>query len=133
VGISPRLQALNQRLHLAHPQRRVDQTRGRLDLLKQRLGQVASRVSGQEALPRLAEAGRRLLPALAKGLEARHHRLEVLGARLQTQDPKGPLDRGFVLVRDGQGRPLTRSADAPGLARVALQWKDGIRKADLLD
>ena len=133
VGLSSRMQTLNQRLHLAHPQRRLDQSGGRLGLLLQRLRHAAAGVARQGDLPRLADAGRRLLPGALQALGTRQHRLEVLDARLRSLDPRGPLERGFVLVRDAQGRPLTSSANAPALTRVELQWKDGARRADLLD
>jgi exodeoxyribonuclease VII large subunit len=126
-----RFQALAQRLHLAHPQRRLDQAAGRLDLLRQRLLH-ASALAGRVAdLPRLGEAGRRLGPALDSVLGARAHRLDLLAARLGAMDPTGPLERGFVLVRDLDGHALTRSAQAPAEAQVELQWLDGRRRAAL--
>ena len=103
-----RFRLLAQRLHLAHPLRRLDQTANRMDLLRQRLG-----------------------PALDRALGAKTHRLDLLAARLGALDPTGPLERGFVLVRDLDGRPLTRSAEAPAAARVELQWQDGRRRAAL--
>ena len=123
--------ALAQRLHLAHPQRRLDQTAGRLELLRQRLLH-ASALAGRIAdLPRLGEAGRRLGPAADQALGARAHRLDILAARLGAMDPHGPLERGFVLVRDLDGHALTRSAQAPAEAQVELQWLDGRRPAAL--
>ncbi len=107
-GAFPRFQALVQRLHLAHPQRRLDQAAARLGLLRQRLA-----------------------PAADAGLRLRAHRLEVLGARLGPMDPRGPLERGFVLVKDDQGRVVTRAAQAGPKARVALVWQDGVRGAEL--
>jgi len=128
-----RFRLLAQRLHLAHPQRRLDQALGRLGLLAQRLRHSAARVGGEASLPRLGEAQRRLAPAAAAVLGAWGHRLDLLGARLAAQDPKGPLERGFVLVRDALGRPLTRSAQAGPAAEVDLQWLDGRRRAELKD
>ena len=101
-----RLGPLAQRLQLAHPQRRLDQGANRLELLRQRLDHA---------------------PVLA----GRPHRLELMAARVRAMDPTGPLERGFVLVRDLDGRPLTRSADAPASARVELQWRDARRRAEL--
>jgi exodeoxyribonuclease VII large subunit len=110
AAASARLRTLSQRLHLAHPQRRLDQTQARLDLLRQRLG-----------------------PAAAQFLDRPGHRLALLETRLQAMDPRGPLERGFVLVRDAEGRPLTRSAQAGVRAEVQLQWQDGLRRANLED
>ena len=103
-----RFRTLAQRLQLAHPQRRLDQGANRLELLRQRLGH-----------------------ALILG--NRPHRLELLAGRVRAMDPTGPLERGFVLVRDGDGRPLTRSSAAPAAAQVELQWRDGRRRATLND
>jgi len=122
-----RFRALAQRLQLAHPQRRLDQGLNRLELLRQRLRHAAA---GTER-PRLGEARRRLGPALDAALGARAHRLELLAARVQAMDPTGPLERGFVLVRNLDGRALTRSAQAPAQAQVELQWLDGRRRAAL--
>ena len=133
AAAAPRLRALTQRLHLAHPQRRLDQGHARLGLLRQRLRHCAARAAREADLPRLGEARRRLLPATLQALAARTHRFDVLRARLTSLDPRGPLARGFVLVRDAQGRPLTRAGAAPALAQVELQWQDGVRRAGLLD
>jgi exodeoxyribonuclease VII large subunit len=131
AGASKAFQDLHQRLHLAHPQRRLDQTRARFDLLRQRLGQAAIRISRPEAAPRLGEARRRLAPGVAQALGVRRHRLEVLAAMLEAMDPRGPLARGFVLVRDASGKPLTHAGDAGAGARVELHWQDGVRRAEL--
>jgi exodeoxyribonuclease VII large subunit len=101
-----RFRTLAQRLQLAHPQRRLDQGAGRLELLCQRLGHAP--VPGD-----------------------RLHRLELLAGRVRAMDPTGPLERGFVLVRDLGGRPLTRAEAAPAAAQVELQWRDGRRRATL--
>jgi exodeoxyribonuclease VII large subunit len=127
-----RFRQLVQRLHLAHPQRRLDQTGGRLGLLRQRLLHAAAG-AGRLETSSLAGASRRLVTAADAWLAGRDRRLERLCARLLAQDPKGPLEKGFVLVRDGQGRPLTRSAEAPPAAKVHLQWLDGRRQATLED
>jgi len=126
-----RLGRLAQRLNLAHPQRRLDQTTGRLALLRQRLTHVAAQVSGEADRPRLHQAQQHLTPAMVRALETRERRLAVLGARLQGLDPTGPLDRGFVLATDATGKPVTASRALPEGAQVALRWKDGSRQARL--
>ena len=133
VGTSRALLELSQRLHLAHPQRRLDQTRNRLDLLCQRLGQAAAVPCRPEASVRLRDARRRLSPAMVQAVGLRRHRLEVLETRLGAMDPRGPLARGFVLVRDAQGRAVTSASASPAHAQVELQWRDGARQAELTD
>lgn len=126
-----RLGRLAQRLHLAHPQRRLDQTTGRLALLRQRLTHAATRVSGEADRPRLHQAQQHLTPAIVRALEARGKRLAVLSAHLQGLDPTGPLDRGFVLATDDTGKPVTSSRALPKGAPLDLRWKDGSRRARL--
>jgi exodeoxyribonuclease VII large subunit len=111
-GAFPRFQALTQRLHLAH---------------------AARQVAGESQQRRMQAGAQRLVPALDALLGQRAHRLEVLGARLAPMDPRGPLERGFVLVKDAQGRLVTRAGAADKGAAVELQWLDGSRAAELKD
>jgi len=126
-----RLGKLAQRLHLAHPQRRLDQAANRLALLRQRLLHASRAVAGEADRPRILQAQQRLLPATTHVLEARSRRLAVLGARLHGLDPTGPLDRGFVLATDEAGRPVTSSKALPQGAELGLRWKDGARTATI--
>jgi len=52
----------------------------------------------------------------------------ALATRLEAGDPRAPLARGFVLARDGAGRPLTSAAQAPPGTGLVLQWLDGRRR-----
>jgi len=124
-----RLARLAQRLQLAHPQRRLDLATNRLALLRQRLRHTSSLAAGEADLSRIHQAQQRLAPAATRALEARATRLAVLGARLGGLDPAGPLERGFVLATDGNGRPVTSSKALPSGAELDLHWKDGARKA----
>jgi exodeoxyribonuclease VII large subunit len=126
-----RMQALAQRLALAHPSRGLDATGARLALLRQRLGQAGSRAAGEPDRPRVHEAQRRLAPATQRLLQARDLRLAVLAERLQGLDPTGPLQRGFVLALGADGRPVLRAAALPPGAELRLRWQDGERKATL--
>lgn len=128
---SLRFGELSRRLHLAHPQRRLDQALGRLALLRQRLVHLGPVVAGEVDLPRIHEAQRRLHPAVQQVLGSRSRRLEVLMTRLQGLDPKGPLQRGFVLATDTEGRPVTSARTLPGGAPIGLRWLDGERKGHL--
>jgi exodeoxyribonuclease VII large subunit len=126
--LAGRRETLHARLLGAHPARR-------LDLGAQRLGHLRARLAraGAAALeadrPRVQFATRRLLPALEKRLAEAARRAELLRARLEGLDPKGPLARGFVLVRDAAGQPVTSAAKAAADAEVSLQWLDGSRRA----
>lgn len=126
-----RLAGLTQRLHLSHPQRRLDQAQGRLALLRQRLLHLGPTAAGELDLPRIHESQRRLLPAMNQILEARGRRLEVLEVRLRGLDPKGPLQRGFTLVKDPSGRPVTSAKTLPTGSGLTLLWLDGERKGRL--
>ncbi|HPS68943.1 MAG TPA: exodeoxyribonuclease VII large subunit [Holophaga sp.] len=126
-----RLGALARRLHFAHPQRRLDLAQARLALLRQRLAHLGPAVAGESDRPRVHEADRRLVPAVQQSLGARSRRLEILGARLRGLDPRRPLQQGFVLATDGEGRPVTSAQALPGGAPIGLQWLDGHRTARL--
>ena len=128
---SDRFVEVSRRLQLAHPQRRLDQAQGRLALLRQRLRHAGPAAAGEADLPRVHEARRRLLPAVLNVLATRRNRLEVLEARLSGLDPKGPLQRGFALIKDLEGRPVTSSRKLPSGAEIGLQWLDGERKGRL--
>jgi len=133
AGATARLEGLQRRLHLAHPQRRLDQAWTRLALLRQKLHHLGPQASGELDLPRVRDAQRRLAPAVLQCLSAKARRLELCSARLEGLDPKGPLHRGFALVKDAQGRPVTSARPLPTGAEVALQWLDGERRAELKD
>lgn len=126
-----RLDTLGKRLHLAHPQRRLDHAQSRLALLRQRLLHLGPSAIVEADLPRVREAQRRMLPAIQTHLAARGRRLEVLEARLHGLDPKGPLQRGFVLAKDDEGRPVVSAEALPPGAPVRLQWLDGERRGRL--
>jgi len=131
AATASRLAALGQRLALAHPSRGLDATGGRLALLRQRLGQAAGRAAGELDLPRVREAQRALAPAALGALQRRNQRLAVLAERLRGLDPAGPLQRGFVLALDAEGRPVTSARALPAGADLGLRWQDGERKARL--
>jgi exodeoxyribonuclease VII large subunit len=126
-----RLSTLAQRLHLSHPQRRLDQAQGRLALLRQRLLHAGPGATGETDLPRVHQAQQRLVPAVNRLLADRGRRLEVIEARLNGMDPKGPLQRGFALVQDIHGKPVVSARTLPPGAEVDLQWLDGKRKGQL--
>ena len=129
IGSSLRLADLHLRLHLTHPRQRLDQSSHRMGLLRQRLLHASGLASGEMVRPRWLDSLRGLIPAMANELSLRQQRLELLKANLTGLDPTGPLARGFVLVRDEAGKPITSASAAPPGAIAKLQWLDGERTA----
>ena len=85
-------------------------------LARQQPDSAARRAQVQELLGRLQRAARRAAQARREGLVHRERALEHLNVQ-------GVLDRGFSILRDGQGRILTEAAalepGAPVDARLA--------------
>ncbi len=68
----------------------------------------------RERMTVLTERGRR---AFAVNIDAKRPRLDGLSKLLSTLSYKSVLDRGYALVRSGDGTPLFRAADvSPGMA-----------------
>ena len=129
AAVGQRLDALGRRLEEAQPQRRLERAASRWALLRQRLLHVAANASGEGDRPRWVEAHRRLVPAMERLLGDRRERMGVLAARLEGLNPTGPLQRGFVMVKDRDGRPVLSAQVLPAGAEAALVWADGERKA----
>jgi exodeoxyribonuclease VII large subunit len=56
--------------------------------------------------------------------ERRPRELERLALALAGHDPQRTLERGYVLVQGGDGRPLARAAQARAAGEVALRFAD---------
>jgi len=140
--------------------RALSDPRSLLDLATQRLDQAAERLSSALSIgierrrtrlaaaaaglrpaaiareaaaraARLAETGARLRQAALRALADARRRLEGQARLLESCGYQQVLARGFVLVRDRAGRPVTSAAAArPGLA-VALTFHDGERPATI--
>jgi exodeoxyribonuclease VII large subunit len=78
----------------------------------------------QTAAERLARA--RLTPALVeRPLQAGADRLGALTRVMSQLHPEKPLERGYAIIRDAEGKALTTSADAAREAALVLQFRDG--------
>jgi exodeoxyribonuclease VII large subunit len=71
--------------------------------------------------------------AYAVFVEGKHRRLDTLSQLLRSLSHKSVLDRGFVLVRDKDGRPLRYVAEAEAAAQVDLEFADGHVEAAIGD
>jgi len=123
-----RVTGLRQRLRLLSPTAQVEQGWLRLDDLRNRHASALRRAA-QVARQRLQEA-RALLaqrsPATRVQIES--HRLLSLWKRLQAASPASVLNRGFAMVQDLDGRPLSRAADLSSGERVKAVFADGERR-----
>ncbi len=59
------------------------------------------------------------------GLRELAARLHGLAGRLQAADPRAVLARGYALVTDAAGRPVTSAAGVRPAARLRLEFADG--------
>jgi exodeoxyribonuclease VII large subunit len=122
---SARLDHARSRLRLLAPEAQIEQGYLRLDDLANRLG-ATLRAGVQARRQRFADVRAALaLVAPEKRVEAESHRLLALWKRLQSASPASVLNRGFAIVRDEAGAPVTRRARVkPGQA-LTNQFADG--------
>lgn len=58
-------------------------------------------------------------------------RLDGVAGHLEAVSPQAILERGYAMVQDGDGQPITRSKQAADKATVSLRFADGQRQAQL--
>ena len=94
------------------------------ELLERRLQSEAQRL----------DFNRSRLPLLVRAAaENARRRLEINRLRLEKESPTVILSKGYALVFDGNGRPVTRAAALPPESRVTLQFTDGRRSARITE
>jgi exodeoxyribonuclease VII large subunit len=84
-----------------------------------RAGVQRHRDAAARVLPRLTPAG------IQQRLATQRGRLEVLSARLDGASYERVLARGFALVRDAKGHPITAAASVGPAAKLRLRFADG--------
>jgi exodeoxyribonuclease VII large subunit len=108
---------------LPHPREGMAARRAALGLLDARRSAALHRaVARAEAAPALARFSATPVAALVREKRAR---LEGLVARLEGVSYQAVLARGFALVSDAEGAPLTTAASVPAGARLSLTFADG--------
>ena len=113
------------RLRLLAPTARLEHGFLRLDDLSNRMG-AALRATVQHRRQELAAAAALLDRRSPQGrVERESQRLLSLWKRLQAASPASVLQRGFVIVRDEQGRPVSRKAGIVAGQRLTNQFADG--------
>lgn len=125
IAVRERLDGLGARLKLLSPAAQVERGWLRLDDLRNR-GDAAL-AHGLQARRHAAAllAGRLAAVAPSRRVEAESQRLLGLWKRLQAASPASVLNRGFAIVRDADGRPVTRAAALRAGERIALEFGDG--------
>lgn len=101
---------------------------------REALGQWAARLDGQPArmvrdLARQRGEMERLSARFAdvarRGVETRRDRLEALDRLRATLGYEATLERGYAVVRDSEGRVMTRKAQAISADALQVQFADG--------
>jgi exodeoxyribonuclease VII large subunit len=79
----------------------------------------------RETLTRARVLARRAAAAAGPERTARERRLDGLAAALAAHDPQRTLARGYALVEDTAGRPVTDAQDARAARSVRIRFADG--------
>ena len=74
---------------------------------------------------RAADLGARLQPLMARRFAELNERLEQRGKLLESFSYNRVLDRGFALVQDRRGQPVTDTGGAQRAGRVSIRFRDG--------
>jgi exodeoxyribonuclease VII large subunit len=117
---------LRSRLRLLSPAGQIEQGQLRLDDCANRLA-AAGRAGVLEKRHRWESARGNLAchsPELR--VQAESQRLLALWKRLQSVSPASVLNRGFAIVRDERGRPVSRKAGLRAGQRLQTEFGDGI-------
>jgi len=113
------------RLRLLSPAALVERGHLRLDDMSNRLAS-ALRASAHLRRQRLSGAASRLERASPETrVQIESHRLLSLWKRLQGASPLSVLNRGFAIVRDERGAPVTRRAAIKAGQRLEAEFADG--------
>lgn len=97
---------------------------GRERLAKLRLSSAVLQRNVRESQQRLERV--RLLPALVtRPIADKRKQLASLARLAEQLHPEKPLARGYAMVLDDAGKPVTSRASAQGKARLAIRFTDG--------
>jgi exodeoxyribonuclease VII large subunit len=94
-------------LKLVPPSQRIAAKQHQVAMLVQRLRHASPDIAALKQ--RNEQSALRLARAATQALTARVHRLEHLSVTLGGLSPTAPLERGYALVRDSQGKIVTRA------------------------
>ncbi|WP_291716556.1 exodeoxyribonuclease VII large subunit [Magnetospirillum sp. 64-120] len=115
---------------LRHPRELLAAKAHQLDSLSTRLGHAlksalqAEKARQDRLALKLEQVGQRLAPSMTRLLAEQARRLDASAKLLESYSYKNVLDRGFAVVRDGDGK-LVSAADAQTGAAWSIEFKDG--------
>ena len=128
ASLETRMQALDRlALRLVHPAQRLAAHRQRLELLARRLHGAMQQSLSQQ--PRLARMEHRLRQSLASQLARKHQRLSHCQGALGALSPLATLERGYSIVRGGNGAIIRNAQQVEVGARLKLQFAAGAAAA----
>lgn len=107
----------------------VGTRRSDLDLMEHRLGGGLRQAVGAVHARANRLLGRMSSTPVRARLREETARLDGLGGRLEAVSPLAVLGRGYALVSDGAGHPLTSAASVKPGSRLSLRFADGEVKA----
>ncbi len=121
-----RLDAVGERLTLAGG--------GALARREQNIALLAARLKNPAqviaaANERVDGQARALTAAMARRVERRRDRLGLAGGLLESYSTSRVLERGYAIVRDAAGKPLTKARQAKPGDAVTLEFTDDTREA----
>jgi len=120
-----RLDHARSRLRLLAPSAQIERGYLRLDDLSNRLAAALAR-SVQERRQRLSEVASLLRErSPQRRVESESQRLLALWKRLQAASPASVLNRGFVIMRDADGKPVQKKAAVQKGQRLEAEFADG--------
>lgn len=111
--------------------RRMDDARRQISVLSDRLARALEARAALEKRRLQTDAARlqglesRLRAAMAVQTRTRGVRLEGAGKLLSSLSYRSVLERGYAVVRDSAGKPLTRAARISAGAELAVEFADG--------
>jgi exodeoxyribonuclease VII large subunit len=110
---------------LLSPSSLIERGHLQLDDFSNRLASALNRSVQQRRHDLVQVSGRLAQSSPEKRIQEESHRLLGLWKRLQSASPASVLKRGFVVLRDEQGRPVTRRANVKAGQRLRAQFDDG--------
>jgi exodeoxyribonuclease VII large subunit len=104
---------------------RIGQYRWQVQTLQRSLNHLSPRVSIAGNRQRLDGWHSRLERAVQRRLDQSGHRLNLLQTQLTAVSPKATLERGYAIVRDGDGRIIRTPAAVKTGDPLTVQVRDG--------